>query len=61
MKTPLFILLCIVSVPAVCQDDEVLSAPRALFKTTPQSFLVNTLKVGVRFSINPGQKAIVCI
>lgn len=47
MKTPLFILLCIVSVPAICQDDEVLTAPRALFKTTPQSFFTNTLKVGV--------------
>jgi len=47
MKTPLFILLCIVSAPAFCQDDEVLSAPRTLFKTTPQSFLTNTLKVGL--------------
>jgi hypothetical protein len=47
MKTPLFILLYIVSVPAFCQDDEVLSAPRALFKTTPQSFMIKTLKVGV--------------
>lgn len=47
MKTPLFLLLFIVSIAAFCQDEEVLTAPRALFKTTPQSFLVNTLKVGV--------------
>ncbi|MBX2897463.1 MAG: hypothetical protein KF763_18620 [Cyclobacteriaceae bacterium] len=47
MKTSLFILLCIVSVPAICQDDEALSAPRALFKTVPQSFMIKTLKVGV--------------
>ena len=57
MKTPLFILFCIVSVPAFCQDDEVLSAPRALFKTTPQSFLVNTLKVGVEIFNQPRNKS----
>lgn len=47
MKAPLFILLSIISIPAFCQDSEELSVPRALFKTTPQSFLTNTLKVGV--------------
>lgn len=47
MKTPLFILLCIVSVPAICQDETALTPPRALFKTMPQSFMVRTLKVGV--------------
>lgn len=47
MKAPLFILLCIVSVPAISQDDSALTPPRALFKTMPQSFMVRTLKVGV--------------
>jgi hypothetical protein len=47
MKTPLFIFLCIVSIPSFCQDNEELTAPRALFKTVPQSFMIKTLKVGV--------------
>jgi len=36
-----------ISIPALCQDEEVLTAPNVLFKTTPQNFLVNTLKIGV--------------
>jgi hypothetical protein len=47
MKTPLFILLCIASVPAICQDDIALTPPRALFKSSPQSFMIKTLRVGV--------------
>jgi len=58
MKTPLFILLCMLSVPAFCQDDEVLSAPRALFKTMPQSFFTNTLKVEVEVFNKTRNKAI---
>ncbi|TXH28238.1 MAG: hypothetical protein E6Q96_05390 [Cyclobacteriaceae bacterium] len=47
MKPPLFILLCIVAVPAFSQDDAALTPPRALFKTVPQNFLINTFRVGV--------------
>jgi hypothetical protein len=47
MKAPLFILLYVASISVFSQEDEVLSTPRLLFKTVPQSFMINTMKVGV--------------
>jgi len=49
MKTPLFALLFLACIPVFSQDDEILTAPRALFKVSPQNFAINTLKVGAEF------------
>jgi len=37
------------SLPTFSQNDEILAAPRALFKVSPQNFAINTLKVGAEF------------
>jgi len=47
MKILLSISLLLHSLVAVCQTEEPLTTPRALFKVAPQNFIENTLKVGV--------------
>jgi len=57
MKTPLFALLFLACIPVFSQDDEILTAPRALFKVSPQNFAINTLKVGAEIFNKPRTKS----
>lgn len=42
-------VLLLGSISAFSQDEQTLTTPRALFKVVPQSFAINTLKIGAEF------------